>query len=73
MTHLVMDVQDFLVQGEGREEDKREAWQLFQKAYELQMKANWRKPFRFTGNRWPRIRPPKLTRFSVGPTVSWDG
>ena len=34
-----MDVQDFLVQGEGREEDKREAWQLFQQAYELQMKG----------------------------------
>jgi Tfp pilus assembly protein PilF len=34
-----MDVQDFLVQGEGREEDKREAWQLFQQAYESQMKG----------------------------------
>jgi len=34
-----MDVQDFLVQGEGREEDKREAWQLFQQAYERQMKG----------------------------------
>jgi Tfp pilus assembly protein PilF len=34
-----MDVQDFLIQGEGREEDKREAWQLFQQAYELQMKG----------------------------------
>ena len=35
--NLIMDVQDFLVQGEGREEDKREAWELFQKAYQLQM------------------------------------
>lgn len=35
-----MDVQDFLVQGEGREEDKREAWALFQKAYEKQMKGD---------------------------------
>lgn len=34
-----MDVQDFLVQGEGREEDKREAWSLFQQAYEHQMKG----------------------------------
>ena len=34
-----MDVQDFLVQGEGSEEDKREAWQLFRKAYEQQMKG----------------------------------
>jgi len=34
-----MDVQDFLVQGEGREEDKRQAWQLFQKAYERQMRG----------------------------------
>jgi len=33
-----MDVQDFLVQGEGREEDKRQAWDLFQQAYEQQMK-----------------------------------
>jgi len=36
---ITMDVQDFLVQGEGREEDKREAWQLFQQAYESQMKG----------------------------------
>jgi Tfp pilus assembly protein PilF len=34
-----MDVQDFLIQGEGHEEDKREAWQLFQQAYECQMKG----------------------------------
>ena len=34
-----MDVQDFLIQGEGREEDKREAWELFQKAYQQQMKG----------------------------------
>ena len=33
-----MDVQDFLTQGEGREEDKRQAWDLFQQAYEQQMK-----------------------------------
>jgi tetratricopeptide (TPR) repeat protein len=36
---LIMDVQDFLVQGEGHEEDKREAWTLFQQAYERQMKG----------------------------------
>jgi Tfp pilus assembly protein PilF len=35
-----MDVQDFLIQGEGREEDKKEAWQFFQKAYEHQMKGD---------------------------------
>jgi tetratricopeptide (TPR) repeat protein len=34
-----MDVQDFLIQGEGSEEDKRTAWQLFQQAYEQQMKG----------------------------------
>ena len=34
-----MDVKDFLVQGEGSEEDKREAWELFQKAYQQQMKG----------------------------------
>jgi tetratricopeptide (TPR) repeat protein len=34
-----MDVQDFLIQGEGSEEDKRDAWQLFQQAYEQQMKG----------------------------------
>jgi tetratricopeptide (TPR) repeat protein len=34
-----MDRQDFLDQGEGREEDKSEAWNLFQRAYELQMKG----------------------------------
>ena len=34
-----MDVQDFLIQGGGREEDKRAAWQLFQQAYERQMKG----------------------------------
>ena len=34
-----MDVQDFLIQGEGSEEDKREAWELFQKAYQQQMKG----------------------------------
>ena len=35
-----MDVQDFLEQGQGREEDKREAWHLFQQAYERQMKGD---------------------------------
>lgn len=35
-----MDIQDFLVQGEGREEDKRQAWDLFQQAYEQQMKRD---------------------------------
>ncbi|MFO0774335.1 MAG: tetratricopeptide repeat protein [Nitrospiraceae bacterium] len=34
-----MDVQDFLKHGSSPEEDKREAWMLFQKAYELQMKG----------------------------------
>ncbi|MBX3237783.1 MAG: tetratricopeptide repeat protein [Nitrospiraceae bacterium] len=34
-----MDVQDFLIQGEGSDEDKRTAWQLFQQAYEQQMKG----------------------------------
>jgi tetratricopeptide (TPR) repeat protein len=34
-----MDVQDFFIQGEGSEEDKREAWTLFQQAYERQMKG----------------------------------
>ena len=35
----IMDVQDFLLQGEGSEEDKREAWELFQRAYQRQMKG----------------------------------
>jgi len=35
-----MDVQDFLIQGEGREEDKKEAWRFFQQAYEYQMKGD---------------------------------
>jgi Tfp pilus assembly protein PilF len=34
-----MDIQDFLIQGEGSEEDKKEAWSLFQQAYEHQMKG----------------------------------
>ena len=34
-----MDLQDFLQQGEGQEEDKIVAWNLFQQAYELQMKG----------------------------------
>ncbi|PJA80960.1 MAG: hypothetical protein CO149_00515, partial [Nitrospirae bacterium CG_4_9_14_3_um_filter_51_5] len=34
-----MDIQDFLDQGEGNEEDKVTAWNLFQQAYELQMKG----------------------------------
>ncbi|MBK9308162.1 MAG: tetratricopeptide repeat protein [Nitrospira sp.] len=36
-----MDVQDFLLQGEGREEDKRHAWDLFQQAFERQMKGDF--------------------------------
>ncbi len=35
-----MDLQDFLIQGEGNVEDKKEAWTLFQRAYESQMKGN---------------------------------
>ncbi len=34
-----MDIQDFLVQGEGNEQDKKGAWNLFQQAYEHQMKG----------------------------------
>lgn len=34
-----MDARDFLIQGEGREEDKKEAWTFFQQAYEHQMKG----------------------------------
>lgn len=34
-----MDIKDFLVQGEGSEEAKTEAWKLFQEAYERQMKG----------------------------------
>lgn len=34
-----MDVQDFLQQGEGGIEAKKEAWQYFQQAYERQMKG----------------------------------
>lgn len=34
-----MDLQDFVQQGEGREEDKVAAWNLFQEAYEFQMKG----------------------------------
>ena len=34
-----MDIQDFLIQGEGSIEDKQEAWNYFQKAYEHQMKG----------------------------------
>ncbi|WP_447977628.1 tetratricopeptide repeat protein [Candidatus Nitrospira bockiana] len=34
-----MDLRDFLIQGEGSEEAKKEAWRYFQKAYELQMKG----------------------------------
>ncbi len=35
-----MDLQDFLHQGQGKEDDKKEAWELFQEAYESQMKGN---------------------------------
>ncbi|MBX3327756.1 MAG: tetratricopeptide repeat protein [Nitrospira sp.] len=34
-----MDIQDFLAQGDGQEEDKRQAWQLFQQAFARQMKG----------------------------------
>ena len=34
-----MDLQDFLQQGEGQEEDKIVAWNLFQQAYEHQKKG----------------------------------
>ena len=34
-----MNIQDFLDQSEGKEEDKIAAWNLFQEAYELQMKG----------------------------------
>lgn len=35
-----MDLQDFLHQGPGRDEDKVAAWHLFQRAYETQMKGH---------------------------------
>jgi len=35
-----MDIQDFVQQGEGLQEDKMAAWNLFQQAYECQMKGN---------------------------------
>lgn len=34
-----MDIRDFLIQGEGKDEDKQEAWHCFQQAYERQMKG----------------------------------
>jgi len=34
-----MNIQDFVQQGEGRQEDKVTAWNLFQQAYEFQMKG----------------------------------
>ncbi|MGH7255791.1 MAG: tetratricopeptide repeat protein [Nitrospirales bacterium] len=34
-----MDIQDFLLQGEGSEQKKKEAWKLFQEAYEHQMRG----------------------------------
>ena len=34
-----MDLQDFLQQGSGTEEDKTLAWNLFQKAFDLQQKG----------------------------------
>jgi len=34
-----MDIQDFLLQGDGNEAAKREAWSYFQKAYGHQMKG----------------------------------
>ena len=35
-----MDIQDFVQQGEGPQEDKMAAWNFFQEAYECQMKGN---------------------------------
>ena len=35
-----MDLQDFLHQGQGTIQDKEEAWNLFQQAYESQMKGH---------------------------------
>lgn len=35
-----MDIQDFLAQGKGSDEGKTEAWNLFQQAYERQMKGH---------------------------------
>ncbi len=35
-----MNQQDFIQQGEGREEDKLTAWDLFQQGYDCQMKGN---------------------------------
>ena len=35
-----MDLQDFLHQGQGTFQDKEEAWNLFQQAYESQMKGH---------------------------------
>lgn len=35
-----MDLQDFIFQGQGSVEDKKEAWNLFQMAYDAQMKGN---------------------------------
>lgn len=32
-----MNIQDFVEQGEGRQEDKMTAWELFQKGYKFQM------------------------------------
>ena len=42
-----MDLQDFLQQGEGREEDKIVAWNLFQQAYEAQMKGRLEEAVQF--------------------------
>ena len=35
-----MNIQDFVQQGDGHREDKMIAWNLFQQAYECQMKGN---------------------------------
>ena len=36
---MMMNIQDFIQQGEGRQEDKIMAWHLFQQAYDCQMKG----------------------------------
>ena len=68
-----MDVQDFMIQGEGHEEDKREAWTLFQQAYGHQMKGELEEAVvSLIRNRSTSTRPRRPIRFSVGLTVSWE-
>jgi len=42
-----MDIQDFVQQGEGLQEDKMAAWNLFQQAYEYQMKGKLEEALKF--------------------------